>query len=98
MPSVKVGTCNYCGSRAALVLQGKVQHELACATCGAPLHDLKKMPVRDADPVHHRARPASSHERAMSREDRRPKYKKQRKSWKRRAFEEIFDLVEDIFD
>lgn len=101
MPAVKVGTCNYCGTRAALVLRGKVRHELACGTCGAPLHDLKQMPVQREADVHHRARPATSHQRAMSREDKRDKRekpKKKRKSWKKRAIEELFDFVEDIFD
>lgn len=105
MPAVKVGTCNYCGTRAALVLRGKVRHELACGTCGAPLHDLKQMPMQREADIHHRARPATSHQRAMSREDkdrdRREKYekpKKRRKSWKKKAFEELFDFVEDIFD
>ena len=45
----KIATCNYCGTRAALVLSGEVRHELACSGCGAPLHDLKLMPARKAD-------------------------------------------------
>ena len=36
----KIATCCYCGTRAALQLRGDVQHELACASCGAPLHNL----------------------------------------------------------
>lgn len=41
--SEKIATCSYCGTRAALVLGGTTQHELACATCGAPLHDLRAL-------------------------------------------------------
>jgi len=40
----KIVTCCYCGTRAALVLTGKTRHELACSSCGAPLHDLKMLP------------------------------------------------------
>ncbi len=36
----KVATCCYCGTRAALVLRGKQRHELSCASCGAPLHNM----------------------------------------------------------
>ena len=42
MPNTKIATCCYCGARAALVLN-KAQHELSCASCGAPLHDLKML-------------------------------------------------------
>src|SRR6056297_2672877 len=42
--STKVATCCYCGSRAALVLDSG-RHELACASCGAPLHALKRLPA-----------------------------------------------------
>ncbi len=42
--SAKIATCSYCGTRAALVLD-KGRHELACGTCGAPLHDMKPMPL-----------------------------------------------------
>ncbi len=44
----KIATCTYCGTRAALVLAGTVRHELACSNCGAPLHDLKMLPARQA--------------------------------------------------
>ena len=39
----KVTTCCYCGTRAALVLSGTTRHELACGSCGAPLHVIKKL-------------------------------------------------------
>jgi hypothetical protein len=39
----KVATCCYCGMRAALVLRGDLRHELSCASCGAPLHEMKKL-------------------------------------------------------
>ena len=40
----KIATCCYCGTRAALVLD-RARHELTCAQCGAPLHNLKMLPV-----------------------------------------------------
>lgn len=46
MPGSKIATCCYCGTRAALVLDGTARHELRCGTCGAPLHDLKAIPAR----------------------------------------------------
>ena len=103
MPAVKIGTCQYCGTRAALVLSGESRHELACSTCGAPLHDLKMMPKPQTEQPRPtpRARPASSHDRAMSRpEKKREKYKKpkKKKSLKQRAWGEIWDFVEDIID
>ena len=45
MPARKIATCCYCGTRAVLVLRGKERHELSCSSCGAPLHDLKMLPI-----------------------------------------------------
>ncbi|WP_197922709.1 hypothetical protein [Thiosulfatihalobacter marinus] len=88
-------TCCYCGSRAALVLRGAVRHELSCASCGAPLHDLKQMPV-SARPTMARADGyADTQARPMKKPKKRHKKRKsRRKDW----FEEIFDVIEDIFD
>ena len=38
----KIATCCYCGARAALRLD-RARHELACANCGAPLHEMKAL-------------------------------------------------------
>lgn len=103
MNGTKIGTCCYCGTRAAFVLTGRIRHELACSSCGAQLHDLKMLPKREETrPVQraHTPRPGlSSHERAMSKTasgyGRKPKKKK---SFGRRLLEEIVDAVEDIFD
>ena len=85
----KIATCNYCGTRAALVLTGKVQHELACSACGAPLHDFKQMPVE-------RAPKKSSFE--VRPKKAKPKKNKYRKKKRKSIFEDAFDLIEDIFD
>jgi len=103
--NTKIATCNYCGTRAALVLTGKKRHELACSSCGAPLHDLKALKV-DAKPVRSRGRkPVEAPEYGISHREPPKKMKAKKKSSKRRRkgffkefFEDAFDLVEDIFD
>lgn len=98
---VKIATCCHCGSKAALKLD-KWQHALACASCGAPLRNLKTLPV--ASPV----RPAISHQpplRQFAKKPKAPPVKKaksrkmkKRIGWLKEAAEDLFDLVEDIFD
>lgn len=85
MPAQKIATCCYCGTRAALVLAGDKRHELACSSCGAPLHNLKIMPTAKTKPAVHKAAPKT-------------KIKKQKKRKKKSLFKEIFDIVEDIID
>ena len=94
----KIATCCYCGTRAALVLTGTKRHELACSSCGAPLHDLKMLkaahPGRAGLVKPSPVRSAAKHEAA-----RKPrKHKKRRKSLRRKIFEEAWDVLEDIFD
>lgn len=101
MPHRKIATCCYCGTRAALVLTGTDRHELSCATCGAPLHDLKMLRV-DHTRDRARVKPSPLHrwEEAPAQAQRPspPRPKKRRKGFKRRFLEEAFDLIEDIFD
>lgn len=108
MPATKVATCNYCGTRAALVLTGETRHELACSSCGAPLHDLKQLPrSRDGAtaPAATPARPARKPSRipdeitGAHRARRGHKTsRKRRKPRGRKILSELFDVVEDIFD
>lgn len=96
----KIATCCYCGTRAALVLE-KGRHELSCAACGAPLHNLKQMHVTPDATSPKRVktgRPAALPDRAKRPEGRPKKYKKPKKSRARWIIGEIFDVVEDIFD
>jgi hypothetical protein len=103
MPQTKVATCCYCGSRAALVLTGTTRHELSCRSCGAPLTRLKMLPIRPetpaATPAHLKqsARPRSptAHSLPVPKRSEKPKKKSR---FARRALEEIWDIVEDIFD
>lgn len=100
MPTRKIATCVYCGTRAALVLTGEKRHELACSSCGAPLHDLKMLRadhVEDGE----RVRRSPLHDWSPPRRpkpSRRPKAKKRRKGLKRKILEEAWDFLEDIFD
>ncbi|MEM6826295.1 MAG: hypothetical protein AAGB18_04410 [Pseudomonadota bacterium] len=95
----KIATCCYCGTRATLVLSGKDRHELACSNCGAPLHDLKKLPS-----AHPGKRELVKPSNVRSSRDLRPprerkrKKRKPRKSFGRRFFEEALDVLEDILD
>ncbi len=106
MPNTKIATCCYCGHRATLVLRGRERHELSCAKCGAPLHDLKMLPL-----AHHgkqnlvKPTPAKGYGRPETsdhdkRRTARPKYKKRkkRKSLGRWFVEEAWDVIEDVFD
>lgn len=107
----KIATCCYCGARAALVLN-KSRHELVCSSCGAPLHNLKRMrmdavvdhPVAAPQGVGP-ARPATKPGGAVDHRkppkgdySRKRKKSKKRKSLSRKFFKEAFDLIEDIFD
>ena len=61
----KIATCCYCGTKAALVLRGQTEHELACSSCGAPLSVMKHLKSAQAPEMHHYSK--------------MPKVKKQRK-------------------
>ncbi len=95
--NAKIATCCYCGARAALVLQGQQRHELACNTCGAPLHDMKWL--KTPDPTHpvHKSKPSK-----VKPQYHKPK-KEKKKAKKKRSLggyfmKEAFDLLDDIFD
>lgn len=96
MPATKVATCNYCGTRAALVLTGRERHELACASCGAPLHDLKMLPKAKAQVETPRG-PYVAYDDKRRKPSKKYK-KKKKKSIKSRFWDEAKDLLDDIFD
>lgn len=104
--ATKIATCCYCGTKAALVLRGKDRHELTCAACGAPLHDMKMLkaaatrdhPVERTPSKKSRKKgvtPLPVWERDMP---ERKKKKRKKKSLAKKVFSEAFDLIEDIFD
>lgn len=102
MPSSKIATCCYCGTKAALILRGNVRHELSCSSCGAPLHDLKMLRADHPEdgrtvrpsPIRPNVRPEQvTGYRQMPR-----KKIKRRKGLGRWLLEEAWDSIEDIFD
>lgn len=104
MPQTKkIATCCYCGTRAVLVLD-RSRHELACSACGAPLHDMKSvpMPVERPAPVAAPAQKPYRKRHYASYDDgnygNKKRKKRRRKPLARKLFEEIWDVVEDIFD
>lgn len=99
----KIVTCCYCGTRAALVLD-RGRHELVCSSCGAPIQDLKSIPVktkRSAEAVKEqpfaRTRPQSFDLGLVSKPKKKQK-KKKRTPMGKRLFDLIEDVVDDIFD
>ena len=105
----KIATCCFCGTRAVLILD-RDRHELSCANCGAPLHDLKSFPQptdktrkKRHTPVTERRLPRA---RQDARQDKPPRgraagarpAKKRRKPVFKRLWEELWDEIEDIFD
>ena len=75
---------------------------LACASCGAPLSQLKALRVEEAQPAavtHQRPQRgrATIPVKAAKRHQSYAKPRK-RKPWYRDMLEEAFDFVEDIFD
>ncbi|MCQ0092551.1 hypothetical protein [Roseovarius sp. M141] len=114
----KIATCCYCGTRAALVLRGEGRHELSCAACGAPLHEMKAIPQPRGDsavrkpsggqgarrrtaPKPMPTKPKAQARRAAPEYDESRRAPRRRKPGRRllsKALEEIWDVVEDIFD
>jgi hypothetical protein len=93
-PNIKIATCCYCGSRTMLKPTARTGHELACGNCGAPLHEMKwlKAPKPSQPKVD---RPANTYSRNKNQKLRK---RKQRKPLWRRALEDAWDEIEDIFD
>ena len=101
----KIATCCYCGTRAVLRFD-RARHELACSACAAPLHEMKAMPL-PARPFGVKPAPKAAAPMRLKRRDRededRGRYRHhrkghRRKGWARWAAEELWDVVEDIFD
>ena len=94
----KIATCCYCGTRAALVLKGEDRHELACSSCGAPLHELKKLPT-SAKGERELVKPSPiRHEPSKGKKHRAPKRKKKRRSLSQLFFDKVADAAEDVLD
>ncbi len=100
--TTKIATCCYCGTRAMLELRGDLRHELACASCGAPLHNLKMLRTADVGkPERTKAKRAAqpkSTRAPVPLMDERRKKKTYKKRKTKKLVKEIFDLFDDIFD
>lgn len=100
MPDLtKIATCSYCGTRSVLHLSGRVQHELACSSCGARLHEMKHL--RRADPEPKTRETKVAHHRAPKTQSRKTRKRRKPTPLIRRMaslFEDIFDEIEDILD
>ena len=106
----KIATCSYCGTRAALVFDTGL-HELVCQACGAPLHEMKALPLPAESKRKKSAKKRKPEKQASRRYSERDAHHhdwrdapaRRRRKPKRRAimskvFEELWDVVEDIFD
>lgn len=106
MPAhTKIATCSYCGRRQALQLTARGGHELACGSCGAPLHEMKWLKPPNPDRPAKRSPPKPAPHPApvdgdchKAPDPRRRKPVRRRKPLWKRALEEAFDVIEDIFD
>ena len=98
-PNVKIATCCYCGARTMLKPTARDGHELACGSCGAPLHNLKwlKAPEPKRKPAKP-AKPAHLTWQTLPKKRKKSKPKKRRKSFFSDMLEEAWDFAEDIFD
>ena len=104
MHATKIATCCYCGRRQTLRPTARDGHELACGACGAPLHEMKwlKPPERRRETVKRSPERPAPHgfvpaARAPERPNKARKKKRRKPMWKK-ALEEAFDVIEDIFD
>ena len=99
--STKIATCCYCSARTILKPTARDGHELACGSCGAPLHEMKWLKApKPAEP----AKPDKTKRAAFTLPS--PKFpafkprkkRKRKKSLLYRVAEEAWDILEDIFD
>ena len=103
--TTKIATCCYCGARTALVLD-EDRHELACASCGAPLHNMKSLPSAKARKKEKSQHPYRHGRKKYHRYDYdehddygpRQKRRKKKKKLFRKLVEEAIDVIEDIID
>ncbi|MBF9034462.1 hypothetical protein HKCCE2091_09440 [Rhodobacterales bacterium HKCCE2091] len=87
----KIATCCYCGKRTMLKLTARGGHELACGSCGAPIHEMKALKQERPHKVKH-----APYGQGPDR-PRRERRKRRKPTWKR-ALGEVADLLDDIFD
>jgi hypothetical protein len=77
------------------VLTSSGRHELACNTCGAPLRNLKMLP-KTAPGQGGRTPQLVARNRPVKKSSRN-KFRVKKSRWAD-LFDDMFDIVEDIFD
>jgi len=103
MPTPKIATCCYCGSRTMLELRGRVHHELSCSSCGAPLRYIKMLRKEAETPRHSARDDAPRAAYGVADRPTRPTQKKSKKKSKsrgllHRVIAHIADEIEDLID
>ena len=91
---MKVASCCYCGRRTVLQPTARQGHELACASCGAPLHEMKALKSATVS----KPKPEPQGMPQAPKGGKKAKKAKKRKPVWKKALGEVFDIVEDIFD
>ncbi|MFY0692239.1 MAG: hypothetical protein JXR14_10010 [Paracoccaceae bacterium] len=91
---VKIATCCYCGARTMLKPTARDGHELACASCAAPLHEMKWLKMPDREPPKRTAERPSSYAPRPRKPKRKTHKIRRLKDW----LEDAWDEIEDIFD
>lgn len=109
----RLGTCCYCGARTLLELTARGGHELACGSCGAPIHHMKGLRAETpakVKPTPPAARPAAQSGGAASlaaaglaligsaRAARSDPKRRKKKSIAKRKVSRVFEAFEDVFD
>jgi len=101
-PQIKLATCCYCSARTMLRPTARDGHELACSSCGAPLHEMKWLKTPEpAQPKPAKPKPAKRAPQPSVKsyaKPAKPRKVKKRKPFWRKAIEEVWDEIEDIFD
>lgn len=103
MSQVKIATCCYCGTRAALVLAAEARHDLTCRSCGAPLAALAPVPLAaPAEAAPSQAAPVRADQKTEPRPQSADKDGREARSGKGRRrkglLERAWDEIEDLFD
>ena len=98
--NTKIATCCYCGRRQTLTFTARDGHELACGACGAPIHEMKWLkPPEKRSKAKRSPQQAAPHGFGLPERELKSRRKKKKRTplWKK-AMEEAFDVIEDIFD
>lgn len=87
----KLATCCYCSARTMLKPTARHGHELACGSCGAPLHEMKWLKTPAPVAAH------APHGKLKQKQKRSKPPKRQKSVWERRL-KKAWDILEDIID